>query len=311
MECGMTTPARMELLSQQGDEHLARVFVARFRSSDDHLAEFVDARDPERPADEKWVIIISTQFGCPIDCPMCDAGGSYRGDLTAAEMFAQIDAAVALHGRDRLQRVEKFKVQFARMGEPSLNPAVLDVFGTLPEHYDAPGLMPCIATTAPAAARGWLEELCALRHGIYGNRSVQLQLSLNATDSTARDRLMPAPKCSFAELGDYTRRFHVSGTRKVALNFAVTAEAPIDPAVVAKHFDPACCVVKLTPLNPTARSAEAGLVTALPPEAPERVDALCRDFAARGYEVILSIGDTRENEIGSNCGMAVRKMMGS
>ncbi len=297
----------MQIISQQGDPTLAEVFVARFRDNDRFLAEFVDARDPDLPADAKWVVIISSQFGCPVACPMCDAGGDYRGDLTRDEMLAQVDHVVTRHGAERLSRVEKFKVQFARMGEPALNPAVLDALRELPIRYDAPGLIPCIATTAPTASRTWLDALCDIRHTIYGDRLFQLQLSVNSTDETARNRLMPVAKLSLPELAMYARRFSAGGPRKASLNFVMTDEVPIDPDVIARHFDPESTCVKITPLNPTNRSVEQHLSTALPPHAPEAADALCDALARHGFDIILSIGDVRENEIGSNCGMAVRR----
>ncbi|HPQ80813.1 MAG TPA: hypothetical protein PLZ86_03715, partial [bacterium] len=53
------------------------------------------------------------------------------------------------------------------------------------------------------------------------------------------------------------------------------------------------------------RSRETGLVTSLPPHAPEAASWLCEKFRSLGFDVILSIGDARENEVGSNCGMAI------
>jgi 23S rRNA (adenine2503-C2)-methyltransferase len=300
----------MNIVSQTGDAEIARVFVAEFRGDARLLAEFVDARDPEVAPSEKWVVIISTQFGCPVACPMCDAGGDYRGDLTAEEMLTQVEHAIALHPAARLRSARKFKVQFARMGEPALNPRVIEALRLLPGRCGAPGLIPCVATTAPAASRSWFEELLEVRCTAYEGRPFQLQLSLNSTDAAARDVLMPVPKMVFEELAAYARRFAAHGPRKVTLNFALTEGVPVDPGVVAAHFDPAATCVKLTPLNPTLRSAAAGFSTALPPESPTRADALCAAFAARGFDVLLSIGDARENAIGSNCGMAVRRVEG-
>lgn len=287
---------------------LAEVYVARFRNDDRFIAEFVDARDPEVPMERKWVVIVSTQFGCPIACRMCDAGGDYLGDLTADEILAQIDCVVEKHGGQRLRSAEKFKVQFARMGEPALNPAVLDVLAVLPKRYGAPGLIPCIATTAPANACSWFDALIGLRHAVYGGKDFQLQISLNSTDEPTRDHLMPWPKMSFETIRKLIERMHIPGTRKVALNFALTKDVPVEPGVIVDHFDPRTTCVKITPLNPTSRSQETGMDTALPPHAPEDCDALGAALAAKGFDVILSIGDVRENEIGSNCGMAVRKI---
>jgi 23S rRNA (adenine2503-C2)-methyltransferase len=299
----------MEIISKQGDPKLAEVYVAKFRNKDKYIAEFVDARDPDRPTDYKWVIIISTQYGCPISCPMCDAGGNYYGNLTEREMLSQIDHVVNAHPTSRLRSVLKFKVQFARMGEPALNPAVLDTLVSLPCRYNAPGLIPCISTTAPRKSMDWLWKLLDIRHCIYEDYDFQLQLSINSTDEATRDMMVPTDKLTLSELGEFASRFHVDGKRKVALNFAITENVPVDPAIIAKHFDPNHCMVKLTPLNPTVRSQQNGLNTALPPDSPEVSDKLCAKLSKLGFDVVLSIGDTRENEIGSNCGMTVHKMI--
>lgn len=300
--------SQLEILSAQGEPILATVFVAKFRGDENFLAEFVDARDPEVSSDKKWVIIISTQFGCPVSCAMCDAGGNYKGDLTASEMLAQIDHVVSLHAKERLDRVQKFKVQFARMGEPALNPAVLEVLRELPRHYRPSALIPCVATTSPASSRKWFKELLEIRHSVYANADFQLQLSINSTNEKNRDHLMPLPKMSFRELADFSEKFYVKGKRKSALNFALTEGVEIDPKVIARNFSPEFCCIKITPLNPTVRSGETGLATALPHDAPEKADQLCIELGRLGFDVILSIGDARENAIGSNCGMAVRKI---
>ena len=81
--------AQMKVISKHGDPQLAEVYVASFRGDDRLLAEFVDVCDPQVSYWDKWVVIISSQFGCPIACPMCDAGGEYLGDLTTEEILAQ------------------------------------------------------------------------------------------------------------------------------------------------------------------------------------------------------------------------------
>jgi len=298
----------MELISKQGTPDLALVYVARFRSQADLLAEFVDARDPDLSPDAKWVIIVSTQFGCPAACPMCDAGGDYKGNLTTEEIFSQIDYIVKSHPRERLL-TSKFKIQFARMGEPAFNKAVLDVLRDLPKRYDAPGLIPCIATIAPLIAKEWFDELLSIRGSVYKGRAFQLQLSINSTDDKIRDILMPPPKISIEELGLYANNFSILGPRKVSLNFALAEGVQIDPMIISRNFDPKSVCVKITPLNPTIRSVEMGLKTALPPDAPAKAENLCNEFKKLGFDVILSIGDVRENTIGSNCGMAVRKLL--
>jgi len=56
----------MKIISKTGDSRFAEVYVAQMREEKDSLIEFVDARDPRYPKAEKWVVIVSTQIGCPI-----------------------------------------------------------------------------------------------------------------------------------------------------------------------------------------------------------------------------------------------------
>lgn len=300
----------MKIISKQGDPSLAEVFVAEFRNDDEYMAEFVDAHDPALSKSDKWVMILSTQFGCPVSCAMCDAGSDYMGDLSAEEIFSQIEFLKNSNPELPLHSVKKLKIQFARMGEPALNPDVLSVVNELPRRYDMPGLIPCIATTAPSSSEGWFERLLSIRHGIYRSRDFQLQFSINSTDENVRDELMPVRKMPLAWISNYSRFFYEEGRRKVSLNFALTEGVPVDPKIISKHFDPEFACIKITPLNPTIRSSETGFVTALSPNAPEKAEKLCNAFRNSGFDVILSIGDERENSIGSNCGMAVRKLRG-
>lgn len=297
----------VRVIERIGDSELAQVYVASFRDGPQYLAEFVDARDPELPKDKKWVIIVSTQFGCPVACEFCDAGGDFSGNLTAEEIFSQIDHVISNNPPSRIF-TSKFKIQFARMGEPSLNAAVLDVLDQLPRRYDAHGLIPCIATIAPRSAAAWFERLLSIRHGIYSGRDFQLQLSINTTDDILRDRMMPVPKLSLRELGDYVQRFHEDKLRKSSLNFALMSDFKVDPAIIADNFDPKYACIKLTPLNPTMKSMEMGIENGLIENLDRAVQDLAGKFNCLGFDVIISIGDLRENEIGSNCGMAVKRL---
>ena len=81
----------LRILHTVGDDELARVFVAE--TDDGSRVEFVESIQPPHPREEKWVLIVSTLKGCPIGCPICDAGGSFRGQLTSDEFFVSESAA--------------------------------------------------------------------------------------------------------------------------------------------------------------------------------------------------------------------------
>lgn len=297
----------MKIICKTGDPELAEVMVAKFRNDENLLAEFVDAKEVRSPREKKWVVIISTQFGCPVNCQMCDSGGFYKGDLSCDEMLRQVDHVVSLYPSETLRDCEKFKVQFARMGEPALNPAVLDALAELPSRFKTKNLIPCIATTAPEVSREWFEKLLNVKREFYTNKTFQLQMSINSTCERERDRLMPIKKMTFEEISYFGERFVEAGDRKISLNFALMQKLSLNVEVIADNFSPEKFCIKATPLNPTERSKDLQL-RSLFDDAKISDDGaeFLSELADRGFDVILSVGDLNENKIGSNCGQSVR-----
>jgi len=71
----------MNILAEYGRDDLAKVFVAQMREDKPreknyhrYLVECVESIQPPFPREKKWVLIVSSMFGCPIQCKMCDAG---------------------------------------------------------------------------------------------------------------------------------------------------------------------------------------------------------------------------------------------
>jgi 23S rRNA (adenine2503-C2)-methyltransferase len=298
----------MELVREYGTDDLAKVYVFRVGDGEDHLIECVESLQPPRPRSEKWVLIVSTLFGCPVGCTMCDAGGSYGGKLTAKEIMDQILFLVRNRFGGSSVPSKKFKIQFARMGEPSLNPAVLDVLERLPETIEAPGLLPSLSSVAPAGSEPFFEELMQVKDELYGGGRFQLQFSIHSTDPEVRRQLIPVKCLPFEWIGEYGARFKNNGDQRISLNFAAVRDVPVAPLELRRHFDPDLFLIKLTPLNPTANGAGASLLSSIDPHRPESGAALVRRFEDAGYRVILSIGEAEENHIGSNCGQYVSRI---
>ncbi len=306
----------MKVIAEYGNEDIAKVYVARMREDDldspeEHLVEFVESVQPPLPRDKKWVLIVSSMFGCPIKCKMCDAGGGFSGRLTADEILAQIDHMVRRRFPDGTIPIPKFKIQFARMGEPTLNHSVLDVMRSLPEVYDAPGLNVSLSTVAPSTpvAESFFEKLVAVKDRYYDGGRFQLQFSIHTTDQAKRDELIPVKKWSMERISEYSKGFSrpENGDKKVTLNFAPAVGYQIDPEVIRRHFEPSRFLIKLTPLNPTVRSAEESLASAIDPQNLSSSEELVGAFRREGFEVILSIGELEENRIGSNCGQYIQR----
>lgn len=287
----------MKILAKTGRNDVATVYVAELEG--EKRIEFVESVQPPIPREKKWVLIISCLYGCCVNCIFCDAGGNYRGKLTKNDLFKQIDFLVRQRYPDRKIPVEKFKIQFARMGEPAFNMNVLDILSEFHDMYDAPGFLPSISTVAPVGTENFFEKLLKIKRKIYKER-FQLQFSVHTTDQNLRDNLIPVKKWDFEQIAAYGKDFFEQGHRKITLNFALADNNPLDPAVLSQYFSPDKFLIKITPVNPTYSAVNQdyssdGLI--------ERYEhSLIPGIKNAGYEVILSIGELEENQIGSNCG---------
>jgi len=292
----------MKTLALAGREDIALVSVAETRSG--RLVEFVESLQPPFSREEKWILTVSTLDGCPVRCRFCDAGGPARGTLSREDILEQIDHLVRGRYPDGAVPTKKFKIQFARMGEPSLNPQVLEVLEDLPGIYDAPGLIPSFSTVAPAGTEAFFERLLDVKNRLYGPR-FQMQFSIHTTDGELRDRLIPVKKWPFEKIAAYGTRFVEGDGRKVTLNFALGDGMPVDPRALLSFFPREAFLVKMTPVNPTHAAARNGIAS---------TDRFLEETAARlrdaGYEVLVSIGEPEENRIGSNCGMYINLFRG-
>ncbi len=290
----------MNIVFRTGRQDLAEVYIAR--TGDGKLIEFVHSLQPPMPREKKWVLTISTLYGCPVGCAFCDAGTYYDGKLSLDDLLWQTDFLVRSFYPDMKVPVDKFKVQFARTGEPALNQAVLDALSELPRRYDAPGLMPSLSTIAPRGTDAFFERLLDVRE-IFGPR-FQLQFSIHSTDEDQRERLLPVKKWDFSEIANYGGNFHRGGHRKVTLNFALAQDSIVSPEVIHAHFDPSIFLIKMTPVNPTGRAMKDGIISSW-----DRAEELTDRFMSLGYDVAPSAGEYEENRIGSNCGQYINSFI--
>lgn len=288
----------MKVVRETGDPRVARVWVVDLGGRRVECCESLP--DPLGIA-EKWVLIVSTLEGCPVRCSFCDAGIRYRGRLSADQILAQVRFMLQARPGGALPSTRKLKVQLSRMGEPALNPAVIDALdglvATVPAEVRGGVVVGCLSTVAPRGRDAFFEALRDVKERRFPG-CFQLQLSVHSTDERVRDWLMPVRKLALPELARLGERFRASGDKKVTLNFAASPEIPVDPRRAAELFDPRAFLVKITPVNPTRRAAESALTS----NDLAHVARLGEAFARAGFDALPSIGNLAENEIGSNCG---------
>jgi 23S rRNA (adenine2503-C2)-methyltransferase len=295
----------MKIIATTGNEEVATVYILELENG--KLVECVESIQPPRTRQEKWVLLVSTMFGCPVNCKMCDAGGHYEGNLTAEQILAQIDFLVYKRFPDGHIPSDEFKIQFARMGEPALNFAVLETLSQLASRYQAAGLLPSLSTIAPAGRDKFFDQLANIKNQHYSHGRFQFQFSIHTTDPNLRNEIIPVKKWDFTQIAEYGERFYRPGDKKITLNFALARGMPVDPVVLRRYFDPDKFLIKITPLNPTYRAVESNLESYIDRRKNQTDYPIVNQLSAAGYQVIVSIGESEENLIGSNCGQYVRR----
>ena len=293
----------MKILAEIGNESVAKVYIGEtYRGN---VVEFVEST-PTYDARDKWVLIISSLNGCPVGCKMCDAGFFYRGKLDYRELMEQIEYPIARRW-DGEPQTKKFKVQFARMGEPTFNPAVLDVLRDLDKYEN---MYPSLSTVAPVCVDRFFEKLLKIKKEKYAT-TFQMQFSIHTMDERQRDEIIPVRKWSFEKIAKYGRRFYEEGGRKITLNFALASENIVDAKKLSRYFDAEYFLIKITPINPTISAMKNNMRNDVDVRTgmPLGHRVFVEELKSMGYDVIISIGDIRENEIGSNCGMYILKYL--
>ena len=86
-----------------------------------------------KPYQEKWLLTVSTQKGCPHNCKFCDVSPlKFKGNLTQKEIEDQVK--FLLENTPYVDESKKVKIGFARMGEPAHNlKNVLSAMKSLPK----------------------------------------------------------------------------------------------------------------------------------------------------------------------------------
>lgn len=259
---------------------------------------------PVMPLTEKWVVTISTQYGCSMGCEFCDVPKVGPGkNATFGDLTGQILSVMTLDNSP--DHTKRLNIHFARMGEPTWNPAVLDCGKWISEHLETYNPHPVVSTMMPRKNE-WLKTFIhtwmRLKNRVYrGNAG--LQLSINSTNESEREKIFRGNACTLLEIAEIMRGIVPVG-RKITLNFAV-AGYEVDPKILLRWFPPEWYVVKLTPMHKTSTAQDAGIHTAgdyTTPEPYMEIEGRLRDA---GYDVLVFIASEDEDSGRITCGNAI------
>lgn len=261
------------------------------------------------PLEEKWVVTISSQYGCSMDCTFCDVPKVGRGkNASLQDMVNQIIMAMALH--PEVKHTKRLNLHFARMGEPTWNPEVIRVAFSMNHFLNimGSGFHPVVSTMMPKNNRfleDFLREWLLLKVELNGEAG--LQLSINTTDEEVRQRTMPHAR-SLDDISQIMKRViqqvGVVRGRKITLNFALT-EAEIDADLLRRLFNPEHFLCKITPMHHTRACVQNGLITNDGYDAYYPYADVESRLKAAGFDVIVFIPSHEEDESRITCGNAI------
>jgi 23S rRNA (adenine2503-C2)-methyltransferase len=259
------------------------------------------------PLEDKWVITISTQYGCSIGCNFCDVPKVGKGrNATKHDLINQVITALNQHPNVQAKRIN---LHYARMGEPTFNPAVMEATYFLAGMFTGAGFgfHPVVSTMMPWKNKTstFIQQWCELKNEfLEGNAG--LQISINSTNEGERDEMFNGNAMSLATM---SRMFHspmfpAPIGRKYTLNFAV-ADYEIDAGRLRDLFSPDDFIVKLTPMHKTASALENDIKTA--GDYTEYYPYQHHEEALRkeGFDVLVFVASKEEDEGRITCGNAI------
>lgn len=265
--------------------------------------EKVEHRDVDM--EDKLVVTVSSQKGCSMNCDFCDCPKlGFKGNCSLPEMLSEITTGVALSG---IQKGKRLNVHFARMGEPTFNPAVIAaavIIGRMAipmfDQYH-----PVVSTMMPKSNR-YLESF--LHYWVFQGFRCQpeegfgLQFSINTLDEDDRNRMFGNRSLSLAEIGAVIDRLPMPHTRKYTLNFAVTSKSNLDPVLMDSYFDKKKCIVKITPIHKTISAEVNNYEIVKDFDVYERFE---KPLVEAGWQVIVFIPSEEEDSDRITCGNAL------
>lgn len=259
---------------------------------------------------KKWVATISTQKGCPMRCKFCDCPKyGYRGNATLDDMCYEIETILQ---NEHIDHTDRFNVHFARMGEPTFNPKVLDfaeqhLRPLVAEHISAKVIHPVVSTMLPANnpnLEDFILKWCDIKNNVY-NGEAGLQFSINSTDEEQRKDQFNGMSLSLEEISKLATKLPMPNGRKYTLNFAVTAKTILDADRLSELFDKNKFIVKITPIHETKSAVNNGFDVTTTYSNYDVYRTFEKPLTARGWDVIVFVPSREEDSDRITCGNAL------
>lgn len=264
------------------------------------------------PLEDKWVVTISTQYGCSMNCKFCDVPKVGKGrNATLQDMIDEVEGAIQLN--EDVKHTNRLNVHYARMGEPTWNNNVLIHAEQLPEiikPYLGDSLIhPVVSTMLPKNNRNlekYLLEWCRIKNITYKGEA-GLQFSINSTDNDQRNYMFSGNALTIEEVGAIGDKLPMPVGRKYALNFALADDYIVNEVKLRELFDPKKFMCKITPLHKTNSCEDNNIQTTGGYESYTPYQGVERRLKNVGFDVLVFVPSLDEDESRITCGNAILK----
>lgn len=270
------------------------------------------------PLSEKWVMTLSTQYGCQMACRFCDAHKvKFGGNASFYDLKTQL-----LNARNEYPNIgytDRLNIHFARMGEPVHNAENIFNFSRWladkrafqnDTNLRVETIHPVFTTMCPKSSAGnkktieIVNQWVDMKNNLF-NGQAGLQLSINTTDVRERNYMFNNLSMSLRDIAQMCRNLPIPLGRKYCLNFAVTNDTVIDAAVLNELFDKEKFMLKITPIHNNKACIENGYETkeGYSSYAPYR--DMEKDLTANGWDVLVFVPSMDEENGCVTCGNAI------
>jgi len=257
------------------------------------------------PLTKKWVVTISTQYGCSMGCKFCDVPKVGPGkNATAQDLVDEVNIALSLH--PEITWTERLNIHFARMGEPTWNKDVLKAAIIFNNNLNpAFHVHPVVSTMMPHKNRDledFIKAWMFIKNELYAGNA-GLQLSINSTDEMERSIMFNGNACTLTEIQSVLQGIKPKG-RKITLNFAI-AGYKINPDILTRYFSPEDYLIKLTPMHKTNEAIKNNIKTEGDYTQYYPYQEIEENLKAKGYDVLVFIASEYEDLGLITCGNAI------
>ena len=236
------------------DDHfrISRLQIENIETSKDgsrkYLFKLEDGKYIESvliPERDHYTLCLSSQVGCAQNCRFClTAIGGFQRNLTRAEIVSQVRDIK----NDSQDSMPLSNLVFMGMGEPLANyKSLVDAVAVITDSSLGLGFAGRRVTVSTAGLSSRLADLGR-------DTRVNLAVSLNATDNTTRNRLMPINrKFPIEKLLKACQQFPLPGGRRITFEYVLLKDVndtDKDAIRLAKLLRPIKSKINLIPFNP-------------------------------------------------------------